>query len=158
VAVRERDGRIAALVVEAVPPKEPLTDLEAGGARREFDEKVVRIIPVEYSDVITSTASTAAAIAPNQTPARLSMTMSLSPPCPGLPPSVLDPDVRSEVKRIEIPTKRRSDQVVLRTVLSLTHSERSACGAPALVRAPAITVVLTTCLPDAPRRTRPRRA
>ena len=62
--------------------------------RRGFAAKVVRIIRVLYSDVIASTASTAAAICPNHMPARLSRTMSLSPPCPGLPPSVLDPPVR----------------------------------------------------------------
>ena len=121
--VGERHGRVAALVVEPVSAEDPLSDLEAGSARRQADDedhvapttvafatstvrrrgfaaKVVRIIRVLYSDVIASTASTAAAICPNQMPARLSRTMSLSPPCPGLPPSVLDPPVRSAVSRI----------------------------------------------------------
>jgi hypothetical protein len=86
---------------------------------------------VLYSDVIASTASTAAAICPNQTPVRLSSTMSLSPGCTGLPPSVLDPPVKMAVKRTDTPAKRSSDQYVLRTVRSFTHSARSACSQPA---------------------------
>jgi hypothetical protein len=54
-----------------------------------------------YSDVIANTARTAAAICPNQMPARLSRMMSLSPRLPGLPPSVEDPPVRADVKRMD---------------------------------------------------------
>jgi hypothetical protein len=87
---------------------------------------VVRIIPVPYSEVIASTASTAIAICPNQIPARLSSTMSLSPGLPGLPPWVLDPDVIRALKRMETPTSRSSDHAVLRSVRSFTHSARRA--------------------------------
>ena len=37
VAVGERDGRVATLVVEPALAQEPLADLEAGGARRQPD-------------------------------------------------------------------------------------------------------------------------
>jgi hypothetical protein len=94
--------------------------------RRGLAANVVRIMRVLYSDVIASTASTAAAIYPNQTPARLSSTMSLSPGWPGLPPSVLDPPVKRAVKRTDTPARSSSDQAVLRTVRSFTHSARGA--------------------------------
>ena len=98
------------------------------------------------------------AICPNHMPARLSRMMSLSPPCPGLPPSVLDPPVRIAVSRMDTPTRRSSDQVVLRTVRSFTHSERSACGAPARATTPvsAVEPTIPAAL-DARPRIRPRR-
>ena len=124
--------------------------------RRGSAAKDVLIMCVLYSEVIASTARTAAAIAPNQRPARLSSTMSLSPGRPGLPPVVSDPQHVKAVKSSEVPTRIMSDHAVLRTVRSLIHSARRGRSVRARRGTAATASTVTPRSPSsAPRRTPP---
>src|SRR6266508_4071650 len=88
--------------------------------------KVVWIIPVPYSLVIASTASTTTAICPSQTPVRLSLVVS-SKQVVGVGHWDVSTDAVARVLTATVnATAASSNQAVLDTVRSFVHSARSA--------------------------------